>query len=70
VPDDLFRFGVTAREYEVLLLLGERLTNREIADRLTVSPSTVKTHVERLLAKTGRRNRVELAELAEASDTR
>jgi DNA-binding CsgD family transcriptional regulator len=64
----LERFGVTKREHEVLLLLGGRLTNREIADRMTVSPSTVKSHVERLLAKTGRRNRIELAELATATD--
>jgi DNA-binding CsgD family transcriptional regulator len=68
VPDMLERFGVTKREHEVLLLLGGRLTNREIADRMTVSPSTVKSHVERLLAKTGRRNRIELAELATATD--
>lgn len=44
-------------------LLSERPTNREMAERLVVSPSTFKTHVERLLPKTGRRNRTELAEL-------
>ena len=50
----------------MLVLLGERLTNREIAERLLVSASTVKTHVERLLTKTNRANRVELAELVHA----
>jgi len=65
VPEVLQPFGVTAREFDVLCLLGDRLTNREIAEQLVVSPSTVKSHVERLLHKTGRRNRVELAELAE-----
>lgn len=65
VPEVLEPFGVTSREFDVLCLLGDRLTNREIAERLVVSPSTVKSHVERLLHKTGRRNRVELAELAE-----
>lgn len=64
VPVALTEFGVTGREYEVLQLLADRLTNREIAAELVVAPSTVKTHVERLLAKTGRRNRIELGELA------
>ena len=64
VPASLTEFGVTGREYEVLQLLADRLTNREIATELVVAPSTVKTHVERLLAKTGRRNRIELGELA------
>lgn len=65
IPDHLVPYGVTAREVDVLRLLANRLTNREIADKLTVAPSTVKSHVERLLAKTGRRSRVELAELAQ-----
>jgi DNA-binding CsgD family transcriptional regulator/tetratricopeptide (TPR) repeat protein len=67
VPEGLEPYGLTAREVDVLQLLGERLTNKEIATRLVVSPSTVKTHVERLLSKTGRANRLELAELAEVA---
>ncbi|HWH35350.1 MAG TPA: AAA family ATPase [Acidimicrobiales bacterium] len=63
IPDALDLYNLTRREYDVLELLRHRLTNREIADRLTVSPSTVKTHIERLLAKTGRSNRTELSEL-------
>ena len=66
VPGELERFELTGREYEVLRLLADRPTNRELADRLTISPATVKSHVERLLRKTGRRNRGELAELARA----
>lgn len=64
LPEHLAAYGITKREFDVLNLLGRRLTNREIADELTVSPATVKSHVERLLTKTGRRNRVELGELA------
>jgi predicted ATPase/DNA-binding CsgD family transcriptional regulator len=52
---------VTAREGEVLTLLADRLTNREIADRLFVSVRTVETHVSSLLAKLGAANRRELA---------
>ena len=66
VPEALATYDITNREYDVLVLLGERLTNREIAERLLVSASTVKTHVERLLTKTNRANRVELAELVHA----
>lgn len=69
IPGELDIYGLTRREYDVLVLLRDRLTNREIAERLTVSPSTVKTHVERLLAKTGRSNRTELAELISAIET-
>jgi DNA-binding CsgD family transcriptional regulator len=60
VPDALKRFGVTAREADVLALVAQGLTNREIAARLFLSPRTVETHVERLLAKTGVANRREL----------
>lgn len=45
-------------------LLADRLANREIATELVVAPSTVKTHVERPLAKAGRHNRIEVGELA------
>ena len=61
-------FGVINREGQVLALLGERLTDAEIADRLVISPGTVKSHVERLLAKTGRRDRHQLGELARSVD--
>jgi DNA-binding CsgD family transcriptional regulator len=53
--------GITAREYEILRLVGQRLRNREIAERLHVSQRTVETHVSSLLAKTGLPNRIELS---------
>lgn len=43
--------GISDREYEVLELLAEGLSNKEIASRLFVSPNTVKTHVARLYEK-------------------
>lgn len=51
--------GLTARERDVLALLGLRLTNREIAERLLISPRTVETHVARILAKLSAPNRRE-----------
>jgi DNA-binding CsgD family transcriptional regulator len=60
VPPRLRQAGVTAREHEILVLIGERLANREIAARLHLSVRTVENHVARLLAKLGARNRTEL----------
>lgn len=53
--------GVSAREEEVLALLAEGLTDREIAERLGISPRTVETHVGSLLNKLGVRNRAQAA---------
>jgi len=50
----------------VLDLLAQGLTNPDIARRLYLSPRTVKTHVEHLLAKTELTSRVQLAALAVA----
>ena len=58
-PNARAALGISAREYEVLFLLDEGLTNKEIARRLNVSPNTVKTHVTRLLEKLEARRRTE-----------
>jgi DNA-binding NarL/FixJ family response regulator len=52
---------LTAREREVLALLGEGLSNRAIADRLFISPKTAEHHVGRILGKLGLRSRAEAA---------
>jgi DNA-binding NarL/FixJ family response regulator len=56
--------SLTGRECEVLALMVEGLNNAEIAQRLSVSRSTVKTHISNILAKLGVSNRIEAAALA------
>jgi DNA-binding CsgD family transcriptional regulator len=59
------RLGLTAREVEVLRLLAQRRTDREIADELFISPKTAGFHVANILGKLGVANRREAAALAE-----
>ena len=55
--------GITTRELDVLRLIAEGRTNKDVAEALYLSPRTVEKHVERLLLKTGAPNRTALAAL-------
>ncbi|MFJ7212582.1 response regulator [Amycolatopsis sp. NPDC098790] len=55
---------LTDREREVLSLVAAGLSNDEIARELTLSPATAKTHVSRIMTKTGMRDRAQLVVLA------
>ncbi len=55
---------LTEREREIVALVGEGLSNDEIAARLVVSPATAKTHVSRAMIKLGARDRAQLVVVA------
>jgi NarL family two-component system response regulator LiaR len=57
-------FDLTEREREVLALMIEGLNNTQIAGKLTVSPSTIKSHVSNILSKLGVASRTEAVTLA------
>ena len=61
VPDGPAAVPLTAREEDVLPLIVDGLSNQEIADRLHLGVTTVKTHVANLMDKLGAQNRVQLA---------
>jgi two-component system, NarL family, response regulator DevR len=61
--------GLSPRERDILALIGDGLTNREIGKRLFLSEKTVKNHISRLLAKLGVQRRVQAAVLASQLDT-
>jgi DNA-binding CsgD family transcriptional regulator len=54
---------LTDREREIVMMIGAGLSNRAIAERLTVSVRTVESHIYRAMAKTGTTSRDELAAL-------
>jgi two-component system response regulator DevR len=56
--------GLSPRERDILALIGDGLTNREIGKKLYLSEKTVKNHISRLLAKPGVQRRVQAAVLA------
>jgi DNA-binding NarL/FixJ family response regulator len=62
-PTDILNV-LTEREREVVALVGEGLTNAEIAERLVVSPATAKTHVSRAMTKLQVRDRAYLVVVA------
>lgn len=55
---------LTEREHEVLMLVSQGMTNKQIARTLTISPATVKAHVERIIAKLGVSDRTQAAVVA------
>ncbi len=64
-PPDRSRLDVLSeRERDVLALVGQGLSNQEIADRLYMSPLTAKTHVSRIMQKLGARDRAQLVVVA------
>ncbi|MFI8180022.1 response regulator transcription factor [Actinacidiphila glaucinigra] len=63
-PQDEALAGLTPREREILELIGEGLTNRQIGQRLFLSEKTVKNHISRMLGKLGVERRIQAAVLA------
>ena len=61
---NLRTLGISKREYEVLELIADGLSNQEIAEKLFVSTSTVKTHVSNVLAKLDARRRTQAIQRA------
>jgi DNA-binding CsgD family transcriptional regulator len=63
-PSRWSRLGITDRQADVLRLVAEGISNKEIAARLHLSPRTVEKHIECLLRKTAARSRTQLAAIA------
>jgi two-component system, NarL family, response regulator LiaR len=59
----LAELGITPRELEILELIANGLSNREIAEKLFVSENTVKTHSSRLFDKLSARRRTQAVQL-------
>lgn len=66
-PPDSWPDGLSEREGEILSLIASGLTNREIATRLFIGNATVKTHINRIFAKTGARSRQDAIAYAKRS---
>ncbi|HET6294587.1 MAG TPA: AAA family ATPase [Kribbella sp.] len=64
VPAHLRQMGITSREYEVCMLLVDRIGNKSIASRLHISPRTVEKHVASLMTKTRQPDREALSSFA------
>lgn len=65
VPDNAKReaLGITPREMEILELIAQGLSNREIAEKLFVSENTVKTHSSRVFDKLGAKRRTQAVQM-------
>jgi two-component system, NarL family, response regulator LiaR len=68
VPDTsrIAALGITPRELEVLQLIAEGLSNKEMAERLFVSENTVKTHASRVFDKLGASRRTQAVQFAKS----
>jgi DNA-binding CsgD family transcriptional regulator len=69
VPDERKRedLGITRREFEILELIAQGMSNREIAGRLYVSENTVKTHSSRLFDKLGAKRRTQAVQIGKTA---
>jgi DNA-binding NarL/FixJ family response regulator len=67
VPHALRARGVTRREVDVLALVVEGLSNKQIGERLYLSPKTVEKHVEHVMDKMRTARRVDLAAAGQAA---
>jgi NarL family two-component system response regulator LiaR len=65
IPDEKKRenLGITRRELEILELIAQGMSNREIAEKLYVSENTVKTHSSRVFDKLGAKRRTQAVQL-------
>jgi DNA-binding CsgD family transcriptional regulator len=62
----MLRYGITLREKEIIELLLEGLSNKEIGSRLFISPATVRNHLHNIFDKTGVSSRIELLKLCQS----
>ena len=69
VPDERKRedLGITRREFEILELIAQGMSNREIAGNLYVSENTVKTHSSRLFDKLGAKRRTQAVQIGKTA---
>jgi len=63
-PKAIEKLGISDRELEVLQLMAQGLSNQEIADKLFLSPNTIKTHSSRIFEKLDARRRTQAVETA------
>ena len=61
--DEVSSYGITQREFEVILLIKRGLTNKEIASELSISVNTVNNHIANIFDKTDVRSRIDLLNL-------
>ncbi len=62
--DKISELGISNREYEVLVHISQGMSNKEIADQLFISESTIKTHVSNLLVKLDAKRRTQAIQKA------